>query len=185
MKLDLAGLKLDFGAMGKGYVIDKAYERLAAGGLRRALVRAGGDLRCGEPPPGREGWPIEIAELDGSEQEPQRLLLANAAVSSSGDLYQFIEINGMRRSHVLDPRMGIGVLGPRLVTVIASTATEADAADTALCVMGDDSELALAKRLGNIQVRIASVSQTGKREPVIRSTSQFGKLPTDVVPSDY
>jgi thiamine biosynthesis lipoprotein len=162
IKLDIEGLKLDFGALGKGYIIDKAYARLAACGLSIALVRAGGDLRCGAPPPGRRGWPIEITKIAGNERLPPRLMLANAAVSSSGDLYQFIEIAGRRRSHVLDPRTGIGVPGPRLVTVIAPTSTEADAADTALCVMQDQAALNLAQQVGNIEVRIASVAEDGK-----------------------
>jgi thiamine biosynthesis lipoprotein len=99
-------------------------------------------------------------------------MLANAAVSSSGDLYQFIEIAGRRRSHVLDPHTGVGVPGPRLVTVIASTSTQADAADTALCVMTDEAALDLAKRVGNIEVRIATLADDGK-EVVVHTTSGF------------
>lgn len=147
VKILLNGLKLDFGAMGKGFIIDRAYESLAAGGLPRSLVRAGGDLRCGAAPPGRSGWRIEIARLDDRQEEPPRFSLSHAAVSSSGDLYQYIEIDGQRRSHVLNPRTGLGVPGPRMVTVIASTSTEADAADTALCVMSDDEALRLAALL--------------------------------------
>jgi thiamine biosynthesis lipoprotein len=178
VKLDIEGLKFDFGAMGKGYIIDKAYERLAAGGLPRALVRAGGDLRCGQAPPGRSGWRVEIAKIDESESEPPRLLLANAAVSSSGDLYQFIEIDGQRRSHVIDPRIGLGVPGPRMVTVIAATSTEADVADTALCVLPDAAALKLAERLGNIDVRIVSLasadpSATPAPAPNVHTTSGF------------
>lgn len=175
VKLDIEGLKLDFGALGKGYIIDKAYQRLAAGGLPMALVRAGGDLRCGAAPPGKAGWPIEIARLagDDDEENPPRLSLANAAISSSGDLYQFLEIDGQRRSHVLDPRTGMGVLGPRLVTVIAANSTEADAADTALCVMQDAAALKVARQVGNIEVRIASVSQADGQSLIVHTTPGF------------
>jgi thiamine biosynthesis lipoprotein len=178
VKLNIDGLKLDFGAMGKGYIIDKAYERLAAGGLTRSLVRAGGDLRCGEAPPGRSGWRIEIAKIGDSQSPPPRLLLANAAVSSSGDLYQYIEIAGQRRSHVIDPRSGIGVPGPRMVTVIAATSTEADVADTALCVMNDEAAIKLAEKLGNIDVRIVSVPEANADQPqppkpIVRMTAGF------------
>ena len=165
VKLDIEGLKLDFGAMGKGYIIDKAYATLAVGGLPRSLVRAGGDLRCGDPPPGRKGWRIEIAKIDDSQSAPTRLLLANGAVSSSGDLYQYIEIDGQRRSHVIDPRTGIGVPGPRLVTVIAASSTEADVADTALCVMPDVAAMKLAEKLGNIDVRIVSIPEAHNDQP--------------------
>ena len=169
VKLKIAGLRLDFGAMGKGYVIDKAYDYLAAHGLPCSLVRAGGDLRCGTAPPNREGWPIEIGRLSDSEQ-PLRFHLSNAAVSSSGDLYQYMEVNGVRRSHVLDPRTGIGVPGPRMVTVIASTSTQADAADTALCVLPDDKALAVARSLGNLKVRIVTIEAAG---PKVQTTPEF------------
>lgn len=175
IKLSLPGIKLDFGAMGKGYIIDKAYERLAKGGLPCALVRAGGDLRCGDAPPNRQGWPIEIAQLSDKET-PQQLYLANAAVSSSGDLYQYFEIDGVRRSHVLDPRTGLGVPGPRLVTVVAATATEADAADTALCVMSDDAALKVARQLGDIDIRLATLMKDADQEKlIVHATPGFGR----------
>lgn len=178
VRINRAGLKLDFGAMGKGYVIDKAYERLAVMGLPIALVRAGGDLRCGDAPPGRQGWPIEIAKLDGGERVAHRLLLANSAVSSSGDLYQFIEFEGGRHSHVIDPKTGIGVPGPRLVTVVAPTSTEADAADTALCVLSDDEALAVAKHVGSIEVRLATVTADQGQTFTVRTTPGFDGLLT-------
>ncbi|MCC6508526.1 MAG: FAD:protein FMN transferase [Pirellulaceae bacterium] len=173
VKLTLAGLRLDFGAMGKGYVIDKAYELLAKRGLPCALVRAGGDLRCGTAPPGRQGWPIEIATLSESEK-PLRMFLANCAVSSSGDLYQYLEVGGVRRSHVLDPRTGLGVPGPRMVSVIAQTSAEADAADTALCVLSDEAALAVAQKLGTIKVRLVTVTGQGQKASLqINMTPDF------------
>lgn len=162
IKLKISGLRLDFGAMGKGYIIDKAYEYLSTHGLPCSLVRAGGDLRCGTAPPDREGWPIEIGRLSDTEK-PIRFHLSNAAVSSSGDLYQYLEVNGVRRSHVLDPRTGIGVPGPRMVSVIAATSTEADAADTALCILPDDKALAIAKSVGSLKVRIVTIEASGAK----------------------
>lgn len=173
VKLSLAGLKLDFGAMGKGYIIDRAYERLRDSGVPRALVRAGGDLRSGDPPPGKKGWGVEIAKLNERDSSTERIYLANAAVSSSGDLFQFIEIDGKRRSHVLDPRTGLGVIGPRMVTVIADRSTEADAADTALCAMPDADALALAKRLGTIDVRIVNSGDGPDQVPRVQMTAGF------------
>ena len=66
IRITLKDLRLDFGAIAKGYIIEQAYRILASSGLPRSLVRAGGDLRCGDPPPGREGWKIEIANVDNS-----------------------------------------------------------------------------------------------------------------------
>lgn len=172
VRLNLAGLKLDFGAIGKGYIIDRAYERLRESGVPKALVRAGGDLRCGDPPPGKKGWGVEIAKLNEREEAPQRIYLSNAAISSSGDLFQYIEIDGKRRSHVLDPRTGMGVIGPRMVTVIADRSIEADAADTALCAMRDADAFGLVHRLGNIDVRIVN-SSGPNHAPNVRMTRGF------------
>jgi thiamine biosynthesis lipoprotein len=158
--------------MGKGYIIDKGYEYLAAHGLPCSLVRAGGDLRCGTAPPDKPGWPVEIGRISDAEP-PTRFYLSNSAVSSSGDLYQYLEVNGVRRSHVLDPRTGIGVPGPRMVTVIAATSTQADAADTALCVLPDDQAFEVTKKVGKLKLRIVTVESTGPR---IRTNAEFDGL---------
>lgn len=165
VRITLENLRLDFGAIAKGYIIEQAYQKLLASGLPSSLVRAGGDLRCGDPPPGRAGWKIEIANVDHGRDEPTRFVIANAAISSSGDLHQYIEIDGKRRSHVLDPKTGLGVEGPMMVTVVAPNSMVADAADTTICVLGHDSGLELAKKLPDLRVRIVSrISSTDSAE---------------------
>ncbi len=156
IKITLEGLRLDFGAVAKGYIIEKAFQFLSTRGLSRSMVRAGGDLRCGDPPPDRAGWKIEIANIDGSDDKPSRFWLTNGAVSSSGDLHQFIEINGKRRSHVLDPKTGIGVEGPMMVTVVTTNATEADVSDTTICILGHEAGMELCKKRPDLKVRIVS-----------------------------
>lgn len=154
--IHLQGLRLDFGAVAKGYIIEAAYQYLAKQGFPSSLVRAGGDLRCGTAPPGRDGWRIEVENVDDTKSQRSGYLIANAAISSSGDRFQFIEIDGKRRSHVIDPRTGIGVEGPKLVTVIAASATIADAADTAICVLGHEEGMQVAKQHPELKVRIVS-----------------------------
>ena len=156
VRIQLKGLRLDFGAVAKGYIIESAYQFLAKRGYPSSLVRAGGDLRCGTPPPGRDGWRIEIENVDDMQKQRSGYLIANAAISSSGDRFQFIEIDGKRRSHVIDPRTGLGVEGPMLVTVIADNATIADTADTTICVMGHEAGMRLAKLHPELKVRILS-----------------------------
>lgn len=172
VRIKLKKLRLDFGAIAKGYIIEKAYHHLVADGLPSSLVRAGGDVRCGDPPPGRKGWKIEIANIDDSRSEPTRFLISNAAISSSGDLHQFIEIDGKRRSHVLDPKSGIGVLGPMMVTVVATNSMDADAADTTICVLGHVSGIELAKKRTDLIVRI--VSRNSSEQPAQQKVSQIG-----------
>ena len=156
VRINRAGLRLDFGAIAKGYIIEKTFELLASRGLSRSLVRAGGDIRCGQAPPGKDGWKIEIASMEDSDKHPPQFVLTNAAISSSGDLHQYMFINGKRRSHVIDPRTGVGVEGPMMVTVIASNAMDADGADTAICVMGHDAGMALVKSRPDLHLRIIS-----------------------------
>ena len=117
MKLDAAkktvqlatpGMQLDLGGIAKGYAADEALKLLREKfGITPALVAAVGDIACGDPPPGKDAWAVDIAPIAKS-QKPRTLRLANAAVSTSGDLEQFVEIGGVRYSHVLDPKTGLG-----------------------------------------------------------------------------
>jgi FAD:protein FMN transferase len=127
-------VRIDLGGIAAGYIVDRAYESLKGDGLHRCLINIGGDIRCGDPPPGREGWKIEIASIRSRGPAFRRIYLANAAVTTSGDLWQYTTVNGQRRSHILDPRTGLGVLGPMSVTLIAPSCVEADAGATALCI---------------------------------------------------
>lgn len=146
VRLHKAGLQFDFGAIGKGYIVDEAFRVLQAGGLKCCLVNISGNIRCGPAPPEREGWRIEVAPLERGGQALRKLVLAECAVATSGDLWQYIEIDGQRRSHILDPRTGMGVLGPISATVIADRATDADAMATVACILPIADSLALADR---------------------------------------
>lgn len=134
VRLAASGMRLDAGAIGKGYAADRALALLRARKLSRALVDAGGDLLLGEPPPGEEGWRIELPQAPDRIQAPCVLELANGAVATSGDTYRFVEAHGQRHSHLLDPETGRAVTRRRIVTVFAPTATEADALASALSV---------------------------------------------------
>ncbi len=123
--LAVSGMRLDFGGIGKGYAADQALALLRSRGITRALVSVAGDIAVGEPPPNKPGWDVEIAPL-ATGRPTRRLLLANKAVSTSGDLEQFVEIDGVRYSHVLDPRTGLGLTGRRSVTVVAARGLDAD-----------------------------------------------------------
>jgi thiamine biosynthesis lipoprotein len=144
VQLLLMGMMLDLGGIAKGYAADAALAVLRQHGITRALVAAGGDIALGEPPPDAAGWKVGIAPLKNPDAAPERyLLLSNAGVSTAGDSEQFIEIDGKRYSHIIDPKTGIGLIGRRSVTVIAPNATTSDGLDTGLCVMGPDRGLKL------------------------------------------
>mgnify|MGYP002631607831 FL=1 len=135
--LNVEGMRLDLGGIAKGFAADQALEILKGRGIARALVAADGDIRVGDPPPGREGWQIGLATLDvGNSPGVETILLRNAAVSTSGDLSQRLEIGGVRYSHIVDPRTGIGMTDHSLVTVIASDAMTSDSLATTVSVLG-------------------------------------------------
>jgi len=119
---------LDLGGIAKGYAADAALAELRARGLHRALVDGGGDLALGAPPPGSDGWRIALPQ-------GERLVLADAGVATSGDRHRYLEVDGVRYAHVVDPRSGVGVRQAPTVTVIAPDGTTADVLASALTVM--------------------------------------------------
>jgi FAD:protein FMN transferase len=148
VELPRAGTRLDFGGIGMGYAIDAAMRLLARRGITSAMVDASGDIAVSAAPPGRHAWRVAVAPLDPRDPEgPDEFLdLVNAAVTTSGDASQAVEIDGVRYSHVVDPRTGLGVRGPTAVTVIAADATTADALATAASVLGPAEGLALIEK---------------------------------------
>ena len=145
VELTRPGMKLDVGGIAKGYASEEAIKVLKREGIASALVAGSGDIVVSGPPPGRPGWRIAVAPL---KAEPDgaagpTVLLNNAAVSTSGDAEQFVEIDGVRYSHVVDPKTGLGLTERRSVTVIAQEGITADGLDTAACILGPDKGLAL------------------------------------------
>jgi thiamine biosynthesis lipoprotein len=147
VRLDRAGMLLDLGGIAKGYAADQAMSVLKRHGIRRALVAAGGDIVVSDPPPAARGWIIAVASLESSEDLPARsILLSNAAVSTSGDAEQYVKIGGVRYSHIVDPRTGMGLVGQSSATVVARDGATADSLATALSVLGPLSGLRLIDR---------------------------------------
>ncbi len=135
--LAVSGMKLDLGGIGKGFAADAGLKVLRGLGIRRALVAASGDLAIGDPPPGRAGWTVAISSIGAGESAPAKtLLLHNAGVSTSGDAEQFVDIGGIRYSHIVDPRTGIGLTDRVQATVIARDGTTSDALAKVVCVLG-------------------------------------------------
>lgn len=131
-KLDIPGMRLDLGGIAKGYACDEAIRTLKQHGISSALVEMGGDIVVSNAPPGTKGWRIEIANAPGHKT----LSLANCAVSSSGDTEQYVEIGGVRYSHIVDPRTGVGLTSRIAVTVIAPNGVTSDGLSTAINVLG-------------------------------------------------
>ena len=171
------GMRLDLGAIAKGYALDQAAAVLRRKGITRFLLSGGGDMIIGDSPPGQLGWTVEAGVFDTAEAQTRRLLcLVNTALATSGDSFQRAEIDGVRYSHIVDPRSGIGLTDHSLVTVIATSAMLADALSTAVSVMGPDDGPALAARRG------ADVWILRKPGPLVEETRSAG-FPTGTAPS--
>ena len=131
-------IQLDLGGIAAGYACDEALQMLRSHGLPRVLIDASGDVLVGDPPPDRDGWTVTVAGLSGGESDPgsRTILLSNAAITTSGDARQFVEIDGQRYSHIVDPHTGLGLTRRSSTTVIAPTGWQADSYATAVNVLG-------------------------------------------------
>ena len=161
-------VRLDLGGIAKGYAIDEALKTMRFFGVTRVLLDAGGDLGLGDPPPGKEGWTIAVTPLKKGEKPTDFWTLKNCGVANSGDMYQFVEIDGKRYSHIVDPKTGLGLTNRLTVSVIAPTAADADALASAVSVLGPEKGLALIRTLPQTEAQILHLTEEGKVE-------KFGK----------
>lgn len=143
------GMQLDLGGIAKGFAADEALAVLHRLGFAQAMVAASGDLALGDAPPGAPGWKVEIAPFKQPLPEPLVLVAANVGISTSGDTEQFVEIGGVRYSHIVDPATALGLTAPVAVTVIARNAAQADSLATAGSVLAIHSREKLADCLGD------------------------------------
>jgi thiamine biosynthesis lipoprotein len=156
------GMQVDLGGIAKGYSADEALRVLEEYGVARALVAAGGDIAVSGPPPDAEGWKIGIAPLEDPNAKPSRyLLLHDAAVSTSGDAEQYVEINGKRYSHIVDPRTGMGLVGRESVTVVAQHGIMADSLTKVVSVLGPVRGLAILESLDGVAALVVRKTDQG------------------------
>lgn len=138
-RLSRAGMALDFGAIGKGYALDRAAAILRARGHTRALLDFGGQLLALDPPHGAAGWLVSLRDPRGPERAPLlEFRLAQASFATSSDDQQGATLEGRACSHICDPRSGALVEGRLAASVLAPSAAVADAWSTALYVLGPE-----------------------------------------------
>ena len=168
------GLELDFGGIGQGIGADAALAVLREHGVTSALIDLSGDIAVSDAPPGRTGWNIDL-----DDPWHTKLELANAAVTTSGDRFQHMDVAAdggtttaadggttTRRSHIIDPATGEPLTTRVEVVVVARTGVEADALATALSVMGPERGFALLAKLPSTSARWRYETD---RQPVVTS----------------
>jgi thiamine biosynthesis lipoprotein len=148
---DHAGVRIDFGGIGKGYAVDRGIAVLQGLGVTRAMVNAGGDSRIigdrfGKP------WIIGIKDPDDGTHTILRIPLTDTAFSTSGDYERFFDEGGVRYHHILDPRTGKSPHVVRSVTIIGPYATRTDALTKSVFVMGVKEGIAFINSLPDIDV---------------------------------
>ncbi len=154
-------MRLDLGGIAKGYAADEALRVLKRNGISRALVAASGDLASGDAPPGQLGWRVEIAlPTNAGTNRNVVLHLKNCGISTSGDAEQFVELNGVRYSHIVDPRTGVGLTNRLQVTVLADCATRSDALTKTICVLGPGRGLKIIERDATLGALVMTAGET-------------------------
>jgi thiamine biosynthesis lipoprotein len=156
VRLAVPGMRLDLGGIAKGYILDQALAELRRHGVTRALLEAGGDIVAGDPPPGLPGWRVAVPE-GGRAVRASAAALANAAVATSGDTEQFVLIEGVRYSHVIDPQTGLGLTTRRQATVVAEDGVTADGLATALVVLDAERGAALLRAFPQVVAEVRPV----------------------------
>lgn len=144
MALTRQGMELDFGGFGKEYAVDRAVAVLASTGIAHALVNLGGDVRVIGSRNDGEPWQIGIRDPRPHDSAPDQCFatipVQHGAIATSGDYERFIEVDGKRYCHVLNPRTGWPVSSWRSVSVVGTLCVQAGALSTIAMLKGEGAQ---------------------------------------------
>lgn len=148
------GMKISFGAMGKGYAADKAKSLLISKKVIAGIINAGGDLTTWGTKASGEKWLIGIANPLNKDRIFSWLPIVESSVATSGNYEKFVSFEGKRYSHIIDPRTGYPSTGINSVSIFAKSAELCDALATAVFIMGTETGLSLINQLAETEVII-------------------------------
>ena len=149
--LKLEGMKIGFGAIGKGYAADKAKALLQSKGVSAGIINASGDLNTwGKQPNGKE-WMVAITNPLNKDKVFSWMPISNSAVVTSGSYEKYVRFNNILYTHIIDPRTGYPATGILSVTIFTKTAELADALATSIFVMGIDTGLNFINQLNGVE----------------------------------
>jgi FAD:protein FMN transferase len=173
VKLAASGMQLDLGGIAKGYAAADIMNIMHYFGVQSVLIDAGGDILAGDPPPGTDYWTLALPEPGPGKPASLTVFLSNHAVTTSGDLYQYVEVDGTRYSHIIDPSTGIGMTRQSSATVIGKDAIRVDAYATALNVMPPEEGIAFMENRRGYEARISILTPDG---PQVYATPGFSEF---------
>jgi len=159
-----AGMEFDFGGLGKEYAADRAAETCIGLGARHGFVDLGGDIRVIGPRNDGSAWRIGIRHPRRTGEAVTSIEVTAGAVATSGDYERFIEVEGRRYCHILDPRTGWPARGPASVTVLSARCLVAGSLSTAAMLNGGEAGAWLS-RLGVRHIVIDADGRCSGTEP--------------------
>ncbi len=149
--LDQEGMKIGFGAIGKGYAADVAKNLLMSKGVVSGIINASGDMNTWGKQPNGEPWQVAITNPMDKDKAFGLLPIEHGAVVTSGNYEKYVTFNGIRYTHIIDPRTGYPATGIISATVFAPKAELADALATSIFVMGKEVGLNRINQLPQIE----------------------------------
>ena len=149
--LEDAGMKIGFGAIGKGYAANRGRLVMQDLGIKNGIVNAGGDLMAWGTDEYEKPWRVAIADPKDKGQAIGWLNIQNMSVVTSGNYEKFVVIDNEKYSHIIDPRTGYPVKGLKSVTIVCPDAELADALATSVFVMGKTNGLELVNTLADVE----------------------------------
>ncbi len=168
IRFPTAGMEFNLGSIGKGYALDRAAELMVEQGVAEFLLHGGKSSLLARGPHDRYlGWPIGISNPLFPDKTLATILLVNAGLSTSGSNIQYFRLEGKRYGHILDPRTGWPADGLASVTVLAPTATIAEALSTAFFVIGVENARAYCHNHPEIKALLIPAPQPGQRLRIV------------------
>ena len=141
------GMRIGFGGIGKGYAAEMAKALLQRNGVTSGIVNASGDLTAWGMQANNKPWTIGIADPDNASLPFSSINITDMAVATSGNYEKYIEVDGKKYSHTINPKTGLPVTGIKSVTIISPNAEIADAMATPVTIMGVHSGLNLINQI--------------------------------------
>lgn len=152
------GMKIGFGAIGKGYAADKVKELMVSKQVPAGMINAAGDITTWGTKATGDRWMIGVDNLGGSGNFFSWLPLIESSVGIAGNHGSFVTFNGQKFSHIINPKTGFPATGINKVTVTAKSAELCDALATAVYIMGKDNGMSLINQLGGTEAIIIDSS---------------------------
>ena len=158
--LKIAGMKLGLGGIGQGYIADKIKDLLFLNGCTSGIINVSGDINAWGKQPDGKLWTIGIVNPLNKNKIFATFPLEDSAVETSGSYEKYVIFDGIRYSHIIDPRTGYPAKGVVSVSVFAKQTEIADALATGIFVMGVEVGLDLVNQIKGVECII--VDDQGK-----------------------